>query len=873
MIHGRQMLVIAFSLAIGLAGVQAADVASSPSGDNPQLAALKLIPWPQSVELNGGDMTLTKDARIVCADGSLMPLARILSDEVAKVTGLRLAALQGTARAGDIALSIDAKLKDEAYTLTVADQAAVVGADYNAVAMGTATLLQAIASQEGKVTLPKLTIHDQPGLKYCGAMLDIARKPHSIATLKQCVDIARFYKVRFIHLHMSDENAWTFPSTKYPQLGKGNYAWAGGDACKVYPIQELKDLVAYGDARGVTFVPEIETPGHSAQLRGSLPEIFGYRTEGGQIESPGVTNIASPEALAALDTLVGEFAEVFKSSPYIHMGSDESGVGGIEKYPAVKAVMAKENLKNSTEVFAWYINQMNTMVKKRGKQMIVWQDAPVGATTDKSVIIMPWREGSNSGPGYRSMGFRTIEAQTDGPFTRGDPKQLGATSLQWQYTEDVSLTHMRYIASRRTEPPYNPELKAGPTDFIRRQAMLEPTLDKVLAGFALAMKGAIDPTVLNRMDPMFTNTLTLAPQGTLAGGKIRYTLDESEPIFKSPVLTKPLTLNSSAIIKARWFSDDGKTALYSIVRQYRRLTAVKHDAIGAKVTLNPALPSIPPAMLADGLMAAGDSYNDPGWVAWSTPGAKEITLELKKPTAIRNIRGHFDNAGFGLILPAKVEMAVSDDGTTFRSVGTMDSATAWKNRGWFSVELPQPVTAQYVRLTATPGGDWTFVDEVMVNGDVPGPNFPHAAVGKAVTTTTPPIYKAPGLEALTDGTIGNTPQYACLGFVGFGQGIVSDVTIDMGKPTDIKVVGGHFVQEAFAGVWIPSKVEVLASNDGKEFRPIGTITHPQDKRGNALETLKLEVRNVKARYVKFKFAGGEWNIADEFFVNPTAQGK
>ena len=51
----------------------------------------------------------------------------------------------------------------------------------------------------------------------------------SVRPEQQCVDIARFYKIRYIHLHMSDENAWTFPSTKFPQLGKNNFAWAGGE--------------------------------------------------------------------------------------------------------------------------------------------------------------------------------------------------------------------------------------------------------------------------------------------------------------------------------------------------------------------------------------------------------------------------------------------------------------------------------------------------------------------------------------------------------------------------------------------------------------------------------------------------------------------
>ena len=170
--------------------------------------------------------------------------------------------------------------------MSITDRAVVRGADYNGVATGTVTLLQAIDARADEVSLPRLAIADRPALKYRGAMLDIARKPHSIAALRQCVDIARFYKVRYIHLHMSDENAWTFPSTRFPQLGRNNFAWAGGETPKVYTLQELKDLVAYADARAVTLIPEIETPGHSGQLCGTLPEIFGYKTANGEDRKP-----------------------------------------------------------------------------------------------------------------------------------------------------------------------------------------------------------------------------------------------------------------------------------------------------------------------------------------------------------------------------------------------------------------------------------------------------------------------------------------------------------------------------------------------------------------------------------------------------------
>ena len=199
-------------------GVHIAEIRVYAAGGKPaqSAAALNLIPQPNSVHMTGGELSLTKDARIACADARLKPLGEILAGEIARSTGLQLSVVAGAPRAGDIVLEFSSKLKDEAYELSITDRAVVRGADYNGVATGTVTLLQAIDARADEVSLPRLAIADRPALKYRGAMLDIARKPHSIAALRQCVDIARFYKVRYIHLHMSDENAWTFPSTRFP---------------------------------------------------------------------------------------------------------------------------------------------------------------------------------------------------------------------------------------------------------------------------------------------------------------------------------------------------------------------------------------------------------------------------------------------------------------------------------------------------------------------------------------------------------------------------------------------------------------------------------------------------------------------------------
>ncbi|MCX6873671.1 MAG: hypothetical protein NTW21_07665 [Verrucomicrobia bacterium] len=120
--------------------------------------ALNLIPWPTSVEMGSGRLALSTQCRIVAMDPSLVPLAQVLTEEIAFMTGLRLTAVAGPAQAGDWVLQLDAARnkprtdvpaivcddgkREESYTVTVGDRAVVVGGNPHAVAMGTATLLQ-----------------------------------------------------------------------------------------------------------------------------------------------------------------------------------------------------------------------------------------------------------------------------------------------------------------------------------------------------------------------------------------------------------------------------------------------------------------------------------------------------------------------------------------------------------------------------------------------------------------------------------------------------------------------------------------------------------------------------------------------------------
>ena len=151
------------------------------------------VPWPQDYQAGTGTCVIGTGKRIVYDDKSLAPLAAILASDIRMATAVLMPAAQGKAATHEIALSLDNKLAKESYVLTVTDRGIlVVGQNYNAVAMGTATLLQSMSRNEkGEIVVPAYVVKDWCFAEFSGLMLDIAREDHSLEALRDVIDLCR----------------------------------------------------------------------------------------------------------------------------------------------------------------------------------------------------------------------------------------------------------------------------------------------------------------------------------------------------------------------------------------------------------------------------------------------------------------------------------------------------------------------------------------------------------------------------------------------------------------------------------------------------------------------------------------------------------
>lgn len=522
----KKSCLLLLTVLAGLVGVQSV-VAETMT----KMEALNLLPWPKTVENKQGDLVyspnsgwkkkdaseppsprdfqtfgdclLTPQTRIVATDPALVPLSRVLADEIKSVFNLSLAVAEA-AQPGDndIVLQLNPQLADEEYVLEADRGVRITGGNYAAAAMGTATLLQALdRSKDGVLMMPVITIKDSPQASYRGLMVDVARSWHSIETLKQCVELCRFYKINTFHLHLSDLQSFMFPTRAFPQLAK---PWWGAE--KVYSIEDLKDLVAFAKDRGVQVLPEIEMPGHSGSLLVRMPELFACDPS-----TPGHAICAGNEAVyAALDKMIGEAVEIFDTTPYFHIGADEVPTSQWKQCRRCQAYMKGHGLDNEAELYRHFLVRMDEIVKKHGRKMIVWEGFHREGKTviPKDVTVMVFDSLYNTAPDLIEQGYPVINAAwkplyvvreylwppadiysswnkyqfghwysgskacPDSIRVNPTPLLLGAQMCAWEQREEIELPSLRRRLPAMSERLWSPDTGLNVNYFLVR---LSPT--------------------------------------------------------------------------------------------------------------------------------------------------------------------------------------------------------------------------------------------------------------------------------------------------------------------------------------------------------------------------------------------------------------
>ena len=397
---------------------------------------ISIIPQPVHILKGTGHFTFPKEVLIHAPDSpELVKTISILSERLSLPTGNHVT-FATSSNGATIKLllndSDDSQLGKEGYTLSVTHTGIKIKANKPAgLFYGVQTLLQLLPSQiESKVlvkninwVVPIVEIQDFPKLGWRGLMFDVARHFFTKDEVKQYIDAMSKYKYNVLHLHLTDDEGWRIEIKGYPKLteiGAWNVKREGefGDFIPplaneprnyggFYTQEDIKELVRYAKDRFIEIMPEVDVPGHSLAAIASYPELsctpdaVNYKVRSGE-KIMDWSGGAPPKALldntlcpanelaySFMDSVISQLATLFPFE-YIHLGGDEAPINFWQKNEQIKALMAREGIKNSTEVQGYFTRRVEKIVESKGKKMMAWDEVLEGGVSP-TTAVMSWR--------------------------------------------------------------------------------------------------------------------------------------------------------------------------------------------------------------------------------------------------------------------------------------------------------------------------------------------------------------------------------------------------------------------------------------------------------------------------------------------------
>lgn len=412
-----------------------------------QDSALSVIPRPVQMTRGTGEFVFTPGTAVV-TDRATRDIGYQLADWLAPATGLRLAvrAAPGTAtRVVSVRLDPSlTRLGEEGYRVVVTPTRITIRAFRPAGAFYAAQTLRQLMPpdvfRQAPVagvswTVPAVEIEDMPRFQWRGAHLDVSRSFLPKEFVKKYIDLLALHKLNRFHWHLTDDQGWRIEIKKYPRLTAVG-GWRRNSLIGVqrrytdtlqwvydsvphggfYTQDDIREVVAYAQARFITVVPEIEMPGHAQAAIAAYPELGNTGAQLEVLRRWGVNpNIFNPEdaTVRFLQDVLTEVLELFPGK-YIHVGGDEAPKDQWIASPRAQARIRELGLKDEHELQSWFIRQMDAFLTARGRSLIGWDEILEGGLAPNA-IVMSWR-GIEGGIAAAQAGHDVVMTPTSNTY-------------------------------------------------------------------------------------------------------------------------------------------------------------------------------------------------------------------------------------------------------------------------------------------------------------------------------------------------------------------------------------------------------------------------------------------------------------------------
>ncbi|MBO9564539.1 MAG: family 20 glycosylhydrolase [Niastella sp.] len=734
-----------------------------------------VVPQPVSLKNTGQPFTIDDATLIYCLQETVMPSARLLQDYLQADDSRQRKVEAKQPSTNYISLQVDSTIvpQQEGYRLQIdKDHIELTGHDVAGVIHGIQTLRQLwITTLKKTLQVPGYTIADYPRFAYRGMALDVSRHMFSVDFIKKYIDLLSLYKFNTFHWHLTDDQGWRIEIKKYPRL-QSVAAWRkqtlighkketphrfdGKRYGGYYTQEEIKEVIRYATARGITIIPEIEMPGHALAALAAYPELgctggpYATATFWGIFDD--VYCAGNDSTFTFLQNVLDEVVELFPSR-YIHIGGDECLKTKWQACPKCQQRIKALALKDEHELQSYFIQRIEKHLNSKGRAIIGWDEILEGGLAPNATV-MSWRgeEGGLEAARQKHAVIMTPESHlyfdyyqslhNDEPVAAGNytplskvysyqpaatlpdsllPYIKGVEGQAWSeyYTSEDQAGYMIFPrALALAELAWTPAALRNYEQFIKRLNWQTVVLSRLKAPYYYLYNGVECNNIIAKNGSVELTLRTNHPYAT-----IHYTTDNSTPDWQSNWYEAPVIMKKSGVLKAQVIEGRHNQPLG---RMYQQVVTI-HKAVGAQVTLkNQPLPRWNPGkeVLVNGI-AGHHRYNDAQWLGFSGDNL-EAVIDLGTSQAINTIGLNLLNYHWQRIwAPVVLNIEVSEDGEQYKKVYTQKNFPVnGINKIRTSVK---GVKARYVKVTGVnkgiiPVGEYgaggkalLMIDEIIVN--------------------------------------------------------------------------------------------------------------------------------------------------------------
>ena len=243
-----------------------------------------IIPRPARMTISAGQFQISDKTRIVVdPEPEIRRMGELFAEYVQASCGIDCIVMPvsgGSSPENDIRISRNRPGRnEESYTLEVLRSVVrLTGESDEGLFRGVQTLRQLVTNSpkvaSSEFVIPCVAIDDSPRFRHRGMLLDCGRHFMTKEFVKRYIDLLAYHKMNVLHWHLTEDQGWRIEIKKYPELTRVG-AWrkamrdseqprdSRGRYGGFYTQDDIREIVAYAQARYITIIPEIEMPGHS----------------------------------------------------------------------------------------------------------------------------------------------------------------------------------------------------------------------------------------------------------------------------------------------------------------------------------------------------------------------------------------------------------------------------------------------------------------------------------------------------------------------------------------------------------------------------------------------------------------------------------